>query len=169
MGTMKLHSLQDLLLAEINDLLSAERQLLQIFAKALQSARHFELREALETCQRETAVQEGRLEQCLQTLGVPVKPARCHGMVGIVSSWMELNEAEAHPDVRDAATISVMQRATHYQIAGYGCAHAFAESLEKHAAAALLKQTLIEEEEFDRKLTRIAETVVNREAELHAE
>jgi ferritin-like metal-binding protein YciE len=62
----------------------------------------------------------------------------------------------------------VIQRATHYQIAGYGCAHAFAEALDKPRVAALLKQTLLAEEEFDRTLTTIAENVVNREAELHA-
>jgi ferritin-like metal-binding protein YciE len=164
---MKLNSLQDLLIAEINDLLGAEKQLLQIFPKVIQSATHVELKEALEAHQRETAVQERRLEQCLQTLGLTLRPVRSHGMVGIVSSWMELQETEAQADVRDAATISVIQRAEHYEIAGYGCAHAFAEALEQHEIAALLKQTLLEEEEFDRTLTRIAETVVNREAELH--
>jgi ferritin-like metal-binding protein YciE len=165
---MKLNSLQDLLVAEINDLLSGEKQFMQIFPKVIQSATHVELREALEAHQRETALQERRLEQCLQTLGLPVRPVRSHGMVGIVSSWMELQGTEAQADVRDAATISVIQRAEHYEIAGYGCAHAFAEALDQHEVAALLKQTLLEEEEFDRTLTKIAETVVNREAELHS-
>lgn len=164
---MKLNSLKDLLIAEINDMLSSEKQFLHIFPKIIQSVTHGELRQALESHQRETAVQERRLEQCLQTLGIPVRPVRSHGMVGIVSSWMELQEMEAQADVRDAATISVIQRAEHYEIAGYGCAHAFAEALDLHEVAALLKQTLLEEEEFDRTLTKIAETVVNREAELH--
>lgn len=166
-GMIKLNSLQDLLVFEINDLLGAEKQLSQVFAKVIHSARHTALREALEAHQRETAVQESRLEQCLQSLGSSVKPARSHGMVGIVSVWMEQMEAEAHPDVRDAATIGVLQRATHYEIAGYGCAHAFARQLEKQTVASLLKQTLLEEEEFDRKLTKIAESVVNRDACLY--
>ena len=164
---MKLNSLQDLLISELNDLLSAEKQWLQILPKVIQSATHVELREALESHQRETSVQERRLEQCLQTLGLPLRPVRSHGMVGIVSSWMELDTTEAQADVRDAATISVIQRAEHYEIAGYGCAHAFAEALDQQEVAALLKQTLLEEEEFDRTLTNIAESVVNREAELH--
>lgn len=164
---MKLNSLTDLLIAEINDMLSAEKQLLQIFPKVIQSARHGQLRAALENHQRETVLQESRLEQCLQALGVPVRPVRSHGMVGIVSAWMELHDAEAQADVRDAATISVIQKAKHYEIAGYGCAHAFAEALGKPKVAALLKQTLLEEEEFDRTLTSIAESVVNREAEMH--
>jgi ferritin-like metal-binding protein YciE len=165
---MKLNSLTDLLIAETNDLLSAEKQLLRIFPKLIQSARHGELRAALENHQRETTLQESRLEQCLISLGIPVRPVRSHGMVGIVSAWMELQDAEAQADVRDAATISVIQKAKHYEIAGYGCAHAFAKALGKTHVASLLKQTLLEEEEFDRTLTAIAENVVNREAELHA-
>jgi ferritin-like metal-binding protein YciE len=164
---MKLNSLQDLLASELIDLLSAEKQLLQVFSKIIQSAANVELKQALEAHQRETAVQERRLEQCLQMLGLPARPARSHGMVGLVSAWMELQAAEAQPDVRDAATIGAVQRIEHYEIAGYGCAHAFAETLERPEIAALLKQTLLEEEEFDRTLTRIARTVVNREAELH--
>ena len=96
---MKLNSLQDLLVAELNDLLSAEKQLLQIFPKVIQSATHIELREALEAHQRETGLQERRLEQCIQTLGLPVRPVRSHGMVGLVSSWMELQGTEAQADV----------------------------------------------------------------------
>jgi ferritin-like metal-binding protein YciE len=89
-------------------------------------------------------------------------------MIGLISAWMELQSTEAHPDVRDAATIACLQRMEHYEIAGYGCAHAFAEVLEQGDAAAFLKQTLLEEEAFDRQLTKIAETVVNQEAEAHA-
>jgi ferritin-like metal-binding protein YciE len=40
--------------------------------------------------------------------------------------------------------------------------------LDLHEIGGLLKETLLEEERFDRKLTRIAESVVNRDAELQA-
>jgi ferritin-like metal-binding protein YciE len=165
---MKLNSLQELLITELQDLLSAERQLLQIFPKMILSAGHAELREALEEHQRETAIQERRLEQCLRTLEVPAKPVRSHGMVGLVSAWMEFQSSEVQADVRDASTISLLQRMEHYEIAGYGCARAFAETLDLHEIGGLLKETLLEEERFDRKLTRIAESVVNRDAELQA-
>ena len=164
---MKLNSLQDLLTFEIHDLLSAEKQMLQVYPKIVQSIAHKELKEILEKNQRQTVIQEQRLEQCLQKMNLPVHPGRSHGMIGIISSWMELQGSEAQPDVRDAASIALVQQMAHYQIAGYGCAHAFAESTELPEVAGLLRQTLLEEEEFDRALTEIAENVVNQEAELH--
>lgn len=165
---MKLNSLQDLFLSELQDLLSCEKQLLQIYPKIIKSITHPQLRRAFEEHQLETIQQEQRLTQCLQKMGVPSGPVRSHGMVGLVSAWMELQSAEGHRDVRDAATIACVQRMEHYEIAAYGCAHAFAEVLEQTEAATFLKQSLLEEELFDRKLTKIAESVVNQEAEAHA-
>ncbi len=165
---MKLNSLHELLVSELHDLLSAERQLLQILPKVIKSASHAELREALQEHLQETTAQEQRLEQCFQKLGVPARPGRSHGMVGLVSAWMELESAEAQADVRDAATIAIIQRMEHYEIAGYGCARAFAEVLEETEVAKLLLETLREEEECDRDLTRIAQTLINTEAELHS-
>ncbi len=167
---MKLNSLQDLLTFEIHDLLSAAKHMLQAYPKIIHSVAHKELKDALEKNRAQTAVQEQRLEQCLTKMGLPVHPGRCHGMIGILSSWMEVEAGEAHPDVRDAATIALVQRMVHYQIAGYGCAHAFAEFThlaEEAEVAGLLRKTLLEEEAFDRQLTEIAESVVNQEAELH--
>ena len=165
---MKLNSLTDLFIAELHDLLSAERQLLQVLPKIIRSATHTELREVLEEHLKETTVHEGRLLECFQKLGANAAPGRSHGMIGLISSWMEIKEADAHPDVRDAATIGCIQRMEHYEIAGYGCAHAYAEVLDHHEVATLLKLTLVEEEECDRQLTRLAESLVNADAELHA-
>jgi len=165
---MKLNSLQELLVSELHDLLSAERQLIKIFPKVIKSASHVELREALEEHLHETTKHEQRLEQCFQKLGIPARPGRSHGMVGLISAWMELEAAEALPDVRDAAIVASVQRMEHYEIAGYGCAHAFALVLEESEVAALLQETLKEEEECDRNLTHLAQTVINAEAELHS-
>ena len=45
---MKLNSLTDLFIAELHDLLSAERQILQMLPKIIRTVSHSELREALE-------------------------------------------------------------------------------------------------------------------------
>ncbi len=52
----------------------------------------------------------------------------------------------------------------HYEIAGYGTVRNFAEQLGMEEHARLLQQTLDEEGETDKKLTRIAEQVVNPDA-----
>jgi ferritin-like metal-binding protein YciE len=51
----------------------------------------------------------------------------------------------------------------HYEIAAYGTARAFAQTLGETQVADLLQETLDEEGETDKKLTALAETI-NEEA-----
>ena len=79
---------------------------------------------------------------------------------------MEGQEAttEEGPDaIRDAKLIGAAQRVEHYEIAAYGTARAFAETLGEDKIAKLLQETLDEEGETDKRLTALAETV-NEEA-----
>jgi ferritin-like metal-binding protein YciE len=59
----------------------------------------------------------------------------------------------------DAALISAAQRVEHYEIAAYGCVHAWAQVLGEKNAASLLEKTLDEEKETDEKLTELAEGI----------
>ncbi|HEV3256623.1 MAG TPA: DUF892 family protein [Gemmataceae bacterium] len=49
-------------------------------------------------------------------------------------------------------------------MAGYGTARTFARQLGKSDAARLLQETLDDEEATDKKLTELAETTINTEA-----
>jgi ferritin-like metal-binding protein YciE len=51
-------------------------------------------------------------------------------------------------------------------MAGYGCVRTFARSLGYEDAAELLQETLDEEGAADKKLTELAETVINAEASM---
>ena len=59
--------------------------------------------------------------------------------------------------IKDAAIIAAAQRVEHYEIAGYGCVHAYATRLGDENAASLLEQTLQEEKKADELLNGIAE------------
>ncbi len=76
---------------------------------------------------------------------------------------------DAGDEVRDALIISIAQKVEHYEIAGYGTARTFAKLLGEDKIVSLLADTLEEEAEADQKLTKIAESVVNRDAELAAD
>jgi ferritin-like metal-binding protein YciE len=52
----------------------------------------------------------------------------------------------------------------HYEIAGYGVVRTFASLLGENSAVDLLQRTLNEEAEADKKLTGLAETIINVEA-----
>jgi ferritin-like metal-binding protein YciE len=67
--------------------------------------------------------------------------------------------------VKDAGLIGAAQRVEHYEIAGYGTARTLAEQLGQDDIAELLEETLEEEKETDERLTELAESNINAEAE----
>jgi ferritin-like metal-binding protein YciE len=81
-----------------------------------------------------------------------------------VAEGEEVISADGEDEVRDAALIAAAQRVEHYEIAAYGSARTFAEQLGQPDIAQLLQQTLEEEYMADEKLTKIAESSVNKSA-----
>jgi hypothetical protein len=67
-------------------------------------------------------------------------------------------------EILDAALIAAAQRIEHYEIASYGTARSYAESLGDHDAARILQQTLDEEGHTDHLLTKLAERGINQAA-----
>ena len=65
-------------------------------------------------------------------------------------------QAQGDPAVRDAGLIAAAQRVEHYEIAGYGTARTLADQLDLGDAKDLLDQTLDEEANADKLLTKIA-------------
>jgi ferritin-like metal-binding protein YciE len=71
---------------------------------------------------------------------------------------------DAEPEVRDAGLIAAAQRVEHYEIAGYGCARTYAQLLGDKKGAKTLDTTLQEEAATDKKLTKLAKSVINLRA-----
>lgn len=161
----KLSSLEDLLVHELQDIYNAEGQILKALPKLIKAASHPELKRAFEEHRVQTEGQVGRLEQAFKLLGHPVKGKKCEGMAGLLEEGKRTMEEDAEPSVRDAALIAAAQKVEHYEIAAYGCICTYAEMLGYDQMHELLGQTLDEEEETDQRLTGLAESVINLEAE----
>ena len=161
---MKLGSLQDLYVDEIRDLYNAENQLLKALPKMAKAASHPDLQAAFEEHLEQTKVQVTRLEEICEGLGISPKGKKCKAMEGLVEEGSEFIEASGEPAVKDAALIAAAQKVEHYEMAGYGCARTFAELLGHSEAAELLQTTLDEEGDTDKKLTDLAESIINVEA-----
>jgi ferritin-like metal-binding protein YciE len=97
-----------------------------------------------------------RLKQVLTSLDEKPTGKKCAGITGILQEGEELMEEDYEGSVMDAALISAAQRVEHYEIAAYGCVHAWAKELGEVDAAELLEQTLNEEKETDAKLTKLS-------------
>jgi ferritin-like metal-binding protein YciE len=156
-------ALHELLVDQLKDLYSAENQIIKALPKMAKNATNEQLRMAFERHLEETRGQVARLEQIAEQMDFSLKGKKCKGAEGLIEEGKEAME-EFEDDVLDAALIGAAQKVEHYEMAGYGTARTHAMMLGLTKVARLLQQTLDEEGRTDKKLTELAERVVNREA-----
>lgn len=160
---MSVENLQELLIDELKDLYSAEKQIVRALPKLAKAATNGELNQALLNHLEETKGQVERLENIAEIVGKKLAGKTCVGMQGILEEGSEVLEDTDKGSIRDAALIAASQRVEHYEMAGYGAARDFAKLLGLSDVASLLEETLEEEKNADKKLTSIA-SGVNKEA-----
>jgi ferritin-like metal-binding protein YciE len=156
--------LEELLIDELKDLYSAENQLVKALPKMAKAASSPELRRAIERHLEETKRQVERLNQIGENLEVKLTGKKCKGMEGLIEEGREVMEEDLADDAIDAGIIGAAQKVEHYEIAAYGTARTHATLLGYNKIAKLLQQTLDEEGAADKKLTALAESIINVEA-----
>jgi ferritin-like metal-binding protein YciE len=166
---MSLDSLHDLYVDELKDLYNAENQLLKALPRLAKAASAPELKAAFTEHLEVTRKQVERLETIFAGLEVSPKGKKCKAMEGLVEEGKEVIDEEGDPSVKDAALIAAAQRVEHYEMAGYGCVRTFAKLLGYEDAVVLLQETLNEEGDADKKLTELAESVINAEVQVTEE
>jgi ferritin-like metal-binding protein YciE len=153
---VKLETLHDVFVAQLADLLSAERQLLEALPKVASAATTPDLVDAIEEHLDETRGHVARLERVFELTHLPVTDEECEAMKGLIREGAEVAEADGEPLARDAALIASAQRVEHYEIAAYGTVTELATQLDLSEVASILDDTLAEENAADQRLTRIA-------------
>src|SRR5438128_908651 len=119
---MGFNSLKDVLEEQLEDLHSAETQLIQALPKMAQAANHEPLREAFEHHLEETREHLTRVQEALGEIGVSNPSEVCKGMQGLIAEGEEVIQMGGDPTASDAALIAAAQRVEHYEIAAYGTA-----------------------------------------------
>ena len=152
---MQLGSINDVFTHELQDLHSAETQLVEALPKLAQAASNDELRQAVQHHLEETRDHVRRLDEIRGQIGSSMSE-QCDGMRGLIQEGEEIISATGDPNVKDAALISAAQRVEHYEIAAYGTARTLADEIGLGEAKDLLDQTLDEESNADKLLTKIA-------------
>lgn len=156
--------LEELLVDELKDIYSAENQIVKALPKMAKAASAPELKRAFERHLEETRRQVERLEQIGQELEIKLTGKKCHGMEGLIEEGKEIMEEDLDENAIDAGLIGAAQKVEHYEIAAYGTARTHAAMLGFNKVARLLQQTLNEEGATDKKLTQLAESIINVEA-----
>jgi ferritin-like metal-binding protein YciE len=165
---MKLDTLEDLLVEQLEDLYTTEKELMNAIPRMADASQSLDLKKAFNEHFELTRNQIDRLDEVYSKLGLAHKETTRSGTSGIIRYGEEVLSASGNPVVKDAALIAAAQRVEHYEMAGYGSARSFAHELGYKDVEALLQKTLDEEGRTDSNLTRIAEggmfsTGINRD------
>ena len=156
---MSVETLEELLIDELKDLYSAEKQIVRALPTIIKAVSTPELQQGLTNHLEETKGQVVRLEKIGEILGKKMTGKTCVGMKGVLEEGSEVLEDTEKGLVRDAALISACQRVEHYEMAGYGSARDFARLLGQAEIANLLDETLSEEKKADKTLTSASKQV----------
>lgn len=149
-------NLEQLYIDQLRDLYSAEKQLVAALPEMASHASHEELRDAFNHHLQETKEQQARLRQIFDRHGLDPEGEDCDAMRGLIKEAGKHITDTSPGSVRDAVLIASANRVEHYEIAAYGVAKAFAGCLGYHDDVKLLAETLEEEGEADKTITRIA-------------
>ena len=164
----KQKTLQDLFHDTLKDIYFAEKKILSALPKMAKAAQSDDLRAAFEKHQGETEKQVDRLEQVFELIGEAARGKSCPAIMGIIEEGHEIMKEYKGTPALDAGLLSAAQAVEHYEISRYGTLRTWANELGLEDAVTLLETTLKEEEATDEALTKLAETVVNQEAQSEA-
>lgn len=160
--------LNDLYVEEMKDLWSANDQMTKVVAKLASKASDEGLQKMLNKSIDGIGRHTMMLKELIEAAGEKVKKEHCKGMEGLVAEATKHCLSEEAPEegpVLDAQIIAQYQRMTHYGIAGFGTASAYAKALGEKDATTKLGAATKEIYGGDEYATKLAETAVNAKAE----
>ena len=157
-------NLEDLFAEALKDIYFAEKQILRALPKMAKQAESPELKQAFETHRDQTEGHVERLNQVFEQLGRPARGKTCEAILGIIDEAKEIMEEFKGAEALDAGLASSAQAVEHYEIARYGTLKTWALQLGLNDAAKLLDETLQEEIQTDKLLTKLATSSVNKKA-----
>ena len=162
--------LHELFVEELKDIFWAEKHLLKALPKMAKAATSQELSEAFLVHADETENQITRLQEVFEMLDMAARAKKCDAMEGLVRETLSaIEDTDKGTSTRDAALIISAQKSEHYAIASYGSLVQLARTMNRNDIADVLQETLDEEKETDTRLTELAVSSININAEREEE
>ena len=153
------HDLRDVYVGEMRDLWSANNQMAAALRRIAPRAADDEIKAMLDRSVGGIEAHSGTLKRLIAANGGDATPEHCRGMEGLVREAIKhaLEEAAAAGGLRDVQILAQYQRMTHYGLAGFGTAAAYARALGLPDQAAELRRAVSEIHAGDGYATRLAE------------
>ena len=153
---MSVTSIEELLVAELKDLYSAEKQITKALPTMIEQSTNRDLAAGLRSHLEETKGQIERLQKVFQKLGKEPKATDCPAIDGIIKEANETAGEIGNKQVLDAAIVANSQAVEHYEMARYGTLIAWAEELGHDDVVRFLTTNLNEEKAANTKLNTLA-------------
>jgi ferritin-like metal-binding protein YciE len=152
---------------ELKDLWSANDQMKKVLKKITTKASDAALKEMLTNSQAGIEKHTDVLKELIAANDEKVSKEHCKGMEGLVAEATKhvLEEGPDKGPLLDVMIIAQYQRMTHYGIAGFGTAAAYAEALGLKADTQNHKDATHDNKGGDEYMTKLAESTVNLQAE----
>lgn len=157
-------TLEDLFYDTLKDIYYAERQIVRALPKMARAAQSADLKAGFEKHLQETEGHVERLQQVFELIGERAQGKTCEAIQGIIAEGEEIIDEFKGTPALDAGLISAAQAVEHYEIARYGTLRTWANTLGQQQVVKLLDQTLQEEGNADKTLTKLAMTAANQKA-----
>jgi ferritin-like metal-binding protein YciE len=157
-------NLDDLFVHMLRDIYYAERQIQKTLPKMARKAGSDELKAAFEQHAEETGAQIEKLEKIFELRDLKPRGVTCEAMNGILEEAKEIMSEIEDKDALDAGMIAAAQAVEHYEITRYGTMAAWAKQLGMNDAAQLIGEILDQEKQTDAKLSKLAESALNKQA-----
>lgn len=160
-------SLEDIYVDELKDLWSANDQMHRVLKKITSKASDPALKEMLTKSQDGIEKHTSVVKELIAAQGEKTSKEHCKGMEGLVAEATThvLEEGPKKGPLLDVLIIAQYQRMTHYGIAGFGTAAAYAKALGLKDDNKKLKDATKEIYGGDDYMNKLAETGVNIQAE----
>ena len=155
-----MNELETMMINQLKDAFSAEKQAIQLMKRTLRKASEPKLKEGLQAHIDQTEQQRERIEQALEQIGA--RPGRkvCEAMRGLAEeATHEMDEHEKGP-ILDLVIVASQQRIEHYEIAAYGTMVELCKAMGQNEVADLMATTLAEEKAQDEMLTEMTRSAL---------
>lgn len=148
----------ELFVHELQDMLSAERKLIDALKEQEENATRPELKKAFASHRAQTEKQVQRLEQAFESIGEEPEETECKGIEGLIEEYQTfVEEEEPAADILDHFAVGAAIKVENYEICAYEGLIDLAEQMEHTKAVRLLQQNLREEETTLEKLEKLGD------------
>lgn len=152
---------QELLLEELREIYSAEKQVQRFMPRALKAIETDSVRQRLEQRQEEGQRLTEELDRVFEELDASPGRKKNTAVEGLLADFQEhIQEIERGPAL-DAVLIGGVQKLEHYCIAAWGTVKAWGQQLGQDTLVQSMERAIEEGKRYDDDLTRLAVDEVN--------